>query len=153
MKSTTLTTLAALGFLAMSGNVFAGENGHAYNGSYCNNYFGSEATQFNHQWDGIRNISAASRYVSCPVIVDEIANTSGTTQVWVHWTGAGTLSCYLNSKNGSGTNRQTQSNSRVNTGWLSIPNITSDDYWGSYSMYCYLPASGTLNTVWVGEKT
>jgi hypothetical protein len=151
MKGITLAALAGIGFIATSGHALA-ENGHAYNGSYCDNYYGSQASAFDHQFNGIRNASGAYAYVSCPVVVDEIDNTAGTTQIWVHYTGTGTISCSFFSMNGNGTIRQSQSASRVNTGWFSIPNITTDDYWGSYSMYCGLPANGVLNTIWVGEK-
>jgi hypothetical protein len=41
--------------------------------------------------------------------------------------------------------------SRTNAGWLTIPGITTDDYYGSYSMYCLLPAKGTLNTIFFDE--
>ena len=138
-------------FLSISGNAFA-ENGHAYNGSYCDNYFGSQADDFNHQYNGIRNKTSTTRVVSCPVLVDEIANTTGTTKVWVHYTGTGAVSCYLFSMNPNGSASQTRSGNRTNTGWFSIANITSDNYWGSYSMYCFIPSGGVLNTIWLGAK-
>lgn len=151
MKSITLISLAALGVFSLYGNAYA-ENGHAYNGSYCDAYFGSQAGDFNHRFNGIRNNASSGRYVSCPVIVDEINNTAGTTRVWLHYTGSGTVSCTLFSMRGNGTSLQSKTKSRVNTGGFQIPDITSDDFWGSYSMYCLLPAKGILNTIWVGEK-
>lgn len=152
MKSTTLITLAALGSFAFYGNAYA-ENGHAYNGSFCDNYYGSQVGNFNHQHNGIRNNTNSGRYVSCPVIVDEIAKTTGTTRVWLYYSGSGKISCSMFSKNGNGTTRQSKTGSRTNSGWFSIPAITSDNYWGSYSMYCYLPPKGILKTIWVGEKS
>jgi hypothetical protein len=86
----------------------AAENGHAYNGSYCKAYVGNQGGQLYHQYNGTYN-AGAGLYIACPVVVDEIAQTTGTTQVWVHWTayGAGdTIGCYLYSLNGNGTARQ-----------------------------------------------
>jgi hypothetical protein len=146
--------LAALALVTLAGSA-AAENGHAYNGSYCNAYFGSQAANFYHQYNGTYNASTAGTYISCPVLVDEIANTTGTTQVWVHWTAnaaADTISCYLFSMNGNGTIRQSQGAGKAGSGWFGISNLTTDDYWGSYSMYCYLPRYGNINTIWLGEK-
>lgn len=151
MKSITLITLVGLGSLALYSHAHA-ENGHAYNGSYCDNYYGSKVGDFNHQHNGIKNNASSGRYISCPIIVDEIAKTTGTTRVWLYYTGNGTISCTMFSKNHDGSTRQSRSGSRTNTGWFQIPEITSDNYWGSYSMYCYLPSHGVLNTIWVGEK-
>jgi len=151
MKRLIFALFLISGWLGVITSVSA-ENGHAYNGSYCDNYYGSQAGSFNHQHNGIRNNDAAGRYVSCPVIVDEIANTNGTTRVWVHYSGNGTVRCTMFNKNPNGSTRQSRSGSRVNSGWFSIPTFSSDNYWGSYSMYCYLPSKGMLNTIWVGEK-
>lgn len=137
-------------FFFISGNVFA-ENGHAYNGSFCTASLGSQAANFDFLF-GIRNVSGSRRIVSCPVVVDEIANTSGTNRVWVYFSGGGTVRCSLYSMNGNGTIRQARSGSRTNSGWLSIPNITTDDFWGSYAMYCDIPNNGSIETVWVGEN-
>lgn len=148
LAAATLVTLST----ALPQSALAGENGHAYNGSYCKNYFGSQVGDFNYQTNGIRNLSSSTRYINCPVLVDEIANTSGTTRVWLHYTGNGTVRCTLQSKNGNGTTKQSRSGSRPGTGWFQIPNITADDFWGSYVMYCSLPAAGILNTIWLGEN-
>lgn len=146
--------LAVLMLVTLAG-VAAAENGHAYNGSYCKPYYGSQAANLYHQYNGTYNASAAGTYISCPVLVDEIVNTTGTTQVWVYWTAsaaADTISCSLYSMNGNGTARQGQFGSKAGSGWLAMPNLTTDDYWGSYSMYCYLPRNGNINTIWLGEK-
>lgn len=152
MRNRALIALFAAAALAVSGYATA-ENGHAYNGSYCDNYYGSQAGSFDHQHNGIRNALNSNAYVSCPVLVDEINVTTGTSRVWAHYTGTGTVRCTMFSKNGNGSTRQSVVGSRVNTGWFSIASITSDDYWGSYSMYCLLPARGVLNTIWVGEDS
>lgn len=154
MKRILALTVAALALTTLAGSA-AAENGHAYNGSYCKSYYGSQAANLYHQHNGTRNVSTAGTYISCPVLVDEIAQTTGTTQVWVYWTAAAatdTMSCSLFSMNGSGTIRESKFASKTGTGWFAIPNLTTDDYWGSYSMYCYLPKSGNVNTVWLGEK-
>jgi hypothetical protein len=154
MKRVLAIALAVLALATLTGSA-AAENGHAYNGSYCKPYFGNTAANFYHQYNGTYNATNSGQYVSCPVLVDEIANTTGTTQVWLYWTASAStdaISCSLYSLNGDGTARQAQSASKTGTGWFSIPNLTSDDYWGSYSMYCYLPKFSNLNTIWLGEK-
>lgn len=155
MKAITLATLAALGLLTMSSNAFANDT-HGYNGSYCKAYYGSQAAKFDHLEEGIRNNADYYLMVSCPVLANSVYNTSGTAQVYVHWTGrssgtVGTVSCFLYSRNGNGTPRESKSASRSSTGWLYIANLTSDDVYGSYSMVCGLPARSTLNTIFLEE--
>jgi len=154
MKRALSTALAIVAFAALTGTASA-ENGHAYNGSYCKTYYGSQSGDFNHQYNGIVNNGTSGRYISCPVLVDEIDATTGTTRVWLNWqtpVASDTISCSLFSMNGNGTIRQSRSASKTGSGWFAISNLTSDDFWGSYSMYCYLPRSGTLSTIWLGEQ-
>lgn len=152
MKTITIATAtAALISLTSSFNALAG-NGHAYNGSYCNPYYGTQSDSFEHRQNGIKNTSSSTKYISCPVIVDEIANTTGTHQTTLHYTGPGTVSCIMFNQHGIGSTRQTQSGTRAGTGWFTIPGFTSDVWGGTYSMYCSLPSGGTLNTIWVNEK-
>lgn len=153
MKQVLLIALVALALATLAGSA-AAENAHAYNGSYCKAYFGSQAADFYHQYNGTYNASNGARYIACPVLVDEIANTTGS-RVYVYWTAnAATdqLYCNLYSLNENGTIRQGQTGIRTGTGWMFIPNLTSDNYWGSYSMYCYLPSHGNLQTIWLGEN-
>lgn len=55
-------------------------------------------------------------------------------------------------RNVGGTTKQSKSATKTGTGWFLIPNLTTDDSFGSYSMYCYLPKAGLLNTIWLGEQ-
>jgi hypothetical protein len=151
MKSITLISLVALGSLALYGNAYA-EKVKTYSGSYCGAYFGSQAGDFNHQFNGIMNLAASPRYISCPVIEDSIFHTNGTTKAQLHYTGTGTVSCVLSSNHPNGSSLETKIGMRTNTGWFTIPGISADDYWGAYSMYCQLPSKGVLNTIWFGEK-
>ncbi|ADJ28217.1 hypothetical protein [Nitrosococcus watsonii] len=152
MKSIKLIILlACFGSFALYGNAYA-IDGKSYNGSYCTHYYGAQAGDFSYQVDGIKNNANAGRYISCPVLVDQVGNIEGTDKAVLYYTGTGMVSCVLYSQNADGSTRQSRTGSRTNSGWLSIPNITSDDYWGSYSMYCYLPPQGVLNTIWIGEK-
>jgi len=151
MKTKLLASLYILCGAVLSQQAFA-ENGHAYNGSYCENYLAGTATSMAHQYNGLRNASGATQYITCPIAVDEIAVTTGTTRVWLHYTGGGSISCTMNAMNANGSVRQSRSNSRAGTGWLNIANLTSEDYWGSSVIYCSLPANGVLNTVWFGEQ-
>lgn len=150
MKKKILASAMVMGAALASTQVQAADNRQNYNGSYCDAYYGSQVGSVNRQYNGVRNSSAGGVYVACPVIVDEASNTTGTNNVWFHTSTAGT-SCVLRSMNGNGSIRQTQSSSG-GPGWVSIANLTTDDYWGSYSMYCYLPAGATLNTISISEK-
>jgi hypothetical protein len=151
-KKAALAAPVLLASMLSSVNVLAADNRQNFNGSYCDNYYGSDTSVFGHYSNGIYNSASSSKYVSCPVIVDEASVTTGTNNIWVHFTGTGTVSCYMQSRNGNGSFRQSSSGSRSGTGWFSVGNITSDDYWGSYSMYCYVPAYGTINTISMSEK-
>lgn len=150
MKQVILSSAMVLGAVLASSPLHA-ENGHNYNGSYCGAYYGSDNSKLNRQINGVYNTSSSGVYVSCPVIEDEIDNTSGTQRVWFH-TSAANTTCVLYSMNGNGTARQAQAKAG-GPGWVNIANLTSDDYWGSYAMYCYLPAGGTLNTIFLGERS
>ncbi len=150
MKYLTIAAMMITSF-GLSGNAMA-ENGHSYNGSYCKAYNGNQNSFFTHRSNGIRNNSSSTRSIACPVIVDELAKKTGTTRVWLYYTGSGTVSCTLYNRNGNSVLRQSRSRSRVNTGWFRIPNLTSDSFWGTYSMVCSIPSGGTLNTIWVGEQ-
>lgn len=150
MNKMILTSAMVLGAVLAATQVQAADNRQNYNGSYCDAYYGSQVSRIDRQYNGARNNSTAGTYVSCPLIVDEANNVTGTNNVWFH-TSAANTSCVLFSMNGNGASRQTQSKSG-GPGWVNIANLTSDDYWGSYSMYCYLPAGATLNTISISEK-
>ena len=147
--------LSLLGSMLFTAQAQA-ENGHAYNGAFCKAYYGSQTSNFRHQTTGIYNAGAGARYVNCPVVVDEIANLTGTTRVWAHWRAANatdTIRCTLSSRTGPGAAVQNRAASRTGSGWFRFANITKDNYWGNYSLHCLLPSRGTLNTVWLGEKS
>jgi hypothetical protein len=155
MKRTIAIAIAIVACAAVAQTARA-ENGHNYNGSYCKAYFGGADTDvLDHTIYGIYNSSTRTRYISCPVLVDEVANTTGTTYVWVHFranVASDTIWCSLRSMNGNGSVRQSMSASRTGTGWFRIANITNDDRWGSYAMYCRLPGRGRLNTIALAER-
>ena len=150
MKKLFLASFALIGASVVSSQVLAADNRQNYNGSYCSSYYGSQATSVGHYYNGAYNGSGAGMYISCPVIVDEASVTTGTNNVWIYTSAAGT-SCTLFSMNGNGTSLQSQWGAG-GPGWFAVPNLTADDYWGSYSMYCYLPAGATLNTISISEK-
>lgn len=151
-----IITIACAALIALVG-VAVAENSHSYNGGYCKAFFGSDTGDLSAQGQGMFNPTLSTRLITCPVLVDEISNTTGTTKVWLHWkAGAAfpndTIRCTLMSRNGNGSPRQAKAGSRTGSGWFSIPNITSDDFWGSYTMTCQLPRMATLNTIWIGEQ-
>ncbi|MGR6035132.1 MAG: hypothetical protein ACU4EQ_10170 [Candidatus Nitrosoglobus sp.] len=152
MKSIVLISLVALCSLALQSNAYA-ENKKTYNGSYCGAYYVSQESDLVHQVSGITNYANAARFISCPVMEDSVLNTDGTLNTGLYYTGVGTFICALNSMNHDGSVRQTQVGSRSNTGWITIPRVTTDDpVRGTYSIYCLLPSNGTLNTIWFGEN-
>jgi hypothetical protein len=153
-----LFILISLGFWALSGNAFAdGDNYTAFNGTGCDNYFAGDTGQFNHQYNGINNVSVGAKWVSCPIDKDNVASTLGTGTTWVHFRGNGTMSCYLvglgynaewgGYQPGSGTDTNS-----ANGTWFSIPPLAFDNFWGSQTMYCLVPAGATLETIHVFEN-
>jgi hypothetical protein len=151
MKRIALTALLmAFGCTIGPDHVY-GANGHVYNGSYCGPYYGVQQSSFEHEYFGLENISGSSLYASCPVLQDEIGTLKGTTQTWVHYTGDGDVSCVILNLNGNGTVRETRSAGRNGTGWFAIANLTTDDFYGSYSAYCLIPSGGVLNTFFLDE--
>jgi hypothetical protein len=141
-----LLILISLSLLALSGNAFADpDNYTAANGTGCSAYFASDTASFDHQFDGIRNNSAASRWVSCPVDKDNIGSVGGLGTTWVRWAGAGTMSCVLNNFNINGVRTQARTTSGT-PGWISFAALGLDDFWGTNTMYCLVPAGATLQT-------
>ena len=137
-------------FLAISGNTFA-SNQHNYNGNYCSSYYPNQSNDFKRLISGLRNNTGNSRWVSCPVLVDETHKTTGTSRVYVMYTGKGPLTCILYSLRSNGTILQHKSHT-VYQGWLELPNITVDDEFGSYTLNCNIPPYAVLNTISFREK-
>lgn len=144
----TIATIALVGIFSQA----QAENGTLYNGSYCNAFQPTETTDFVRDHSGIKNTSNDELYISCPVLVDERANTAGTHTTWIHYTGGGEVECTLASMNQDGTIYQYRSGSRYGSGWFSLIRLTNDDPWGSYSMICSLPPGGKLNTIALRER-
>jgi len=153
MKNLAINSALALTFgVIMSTQAHAADNRVNYNGSYCDAANGSDASKFNKSVAGITNIDSTARIITCPVIMDEVTNTTGTWSILVNVSAS--TGCFFVSMNGDGTNRQSQG-ATVSAGWGFIPNITADDtggFGGSYMMFCSLPAGATLHTIAVAEK-
>lgn len=132
---------------------FAADDRKNYNGNNCDNYFGSQVKDFNHQTNGIKNTNnVANRYISCPIIADKVAKQLGTSTTRVHYTGNNRVTCTLQSRQARGGPIQSRSATRFGTGWLSIQPITVEQRFGTFSMYCLLPPQGVINTISVVEK-
>ena len=156
MQRVLAIALATLALATLAGSATA-ENAHTYSGSYCKAYVGSQEADLIHAFTGTYNAASAARFITCPVLVDEVSNTDGTTQVWVHWTANvnapnDTITCGLTSLDEKGLFRQGQNATRTGTGRLVLPNVTNDDPSGSYFLLCVLPSAGTINTIYLGEK-
>jgi hypothetical protein len=139
-----ILTLISLCLLALSSTAFAdADNYTAANGIGCDNYFAADTGQFNHQHDGIKNISAISRYVGCPVDKDAVVILGGLGTTWVRWAGAGNMTCTLTNFNANGVATQTQTGAG-GPGWFAIPPLGGDVFYGTNTMYCKVPAGATL---------
>ncbi|TVZ41555.1 hypothetical protein P886_0902 [Alteromonadaceae bacterium 2753L.S.0a.02] len=143
-------SVVAVVFGASAGLASAADNRQNFNGGGCDNYYASDVSDFNHQTNGIRNVSSSSAYVHCDLTIDEAMNTGGTNFVWVRWAGTGTMSCTMMSRDVNGNLVSTVSNSGA-PGWISIPAVSDNDIWGNYSMYCLLPANARLETISMSE--
>jgi hypothetical protein len=154
-----ILTLISLCLLALSSTAFAdGDNYTAANGTGCDNYYAGDTAQFDHQYDGIRNISASAHWVTCPVDKDSVGsggsvgNLSGLGTTWVHWAGVGTMYCDLNNFDVNGNRTAAQTGSGGGPGWFSIPPLGGDDFYGTNTMRCLVPAGATLQTYHVFEN-
>ena len=142
-----LTLVSVILAALSSSTVYAdGDNYTSINGTGCQAYYAGEKGFLENNYSGIRNVSTTSRIVSCPIDKDVVSALGGRSTTWVRWGGTGTISCTLNHWNVNMVNTF-RSASRVNTGWFSIPSDASDDFWGSATLWCSLPAGGTLQTV------
>lgn len=140
MKSTIalgLTLAASLaGVLAPSSNVMAAPTMH--HGSVCHNYDIGQANFFDFFWDGVKNGTAATRYVICPL---EVVHTAGQTTGSVYVdavapTGGAVINCTLTSY--SWTDQFLGSKNGNAPGWLS--SVPANTY-SNHSVVCSLPAS------------
>ncbi len=128
-------------------------NRHDYNGSYCNPLVPADAIHFTRSNAGIKNNSNENRFISCPVLVDEHQVNKGTFRTNIYYTGTGQVECAIYSVNAAGFVVQSRSKIRNNTGWVGIQGLTKESRWGSYSIYCNVPAGGTINMIAVNERT
>jgi hypothetical protein len=156
MKRVVSIALAALAVAILAGAA-AAEDSKSYNGSYCKAFFGGDTGNLVHGRNGMFNSAGFAISITCPIVVDQVANTggTGTTQPCVHWTAntaSDRLSCTLFSMNADGNVRQSQFADKTGSGWLIFANLTTDDKFGSYSIVCSLPGRGTVNTLWIAER-
>ena len=149
MKRVYVPTLAFI-LAIITGVASAADNRQNFNGGGCDNYYAVDVSDFNHQTNGIANVSATSAYVHCDLTIDEALNTGGTSLIWVRWSGAGTMSCTAMSRDVNNNLISTVSNSGT-AGWILMPNLSDNDVWGNYSMYCLVPSGGRLETISVSE--
>jgi len=135
-------------------NMIMAQDTKTYNGSYCSAADGNDVQNVLRNLRGIRNNNANAIRISCPIIEDAVNVVTGTQAVRVHYTGPGMFVCNLLSMNGNGSVRESRFEARFGTGWINFnPQITTDDFFGTYSMICSLPTNGTLNTIWFRERT
>ena len=139
-------------FLAISGNTFA-SNQHNYNGNYCSSYYPNQSNDFKRLISGLKNNTGNSRWVSCPVLVDETHKTMGTFRIGLNLTGGGKFTCYMYSLATKGTILYSTSGTANNTGKLFLPAISTDDEFGSYTMNCLIPPYGVINRISIKERT
>lgn len=147
-----LLTMVYLVLAAVSGNVYADpDNYTAINGTGCEAYFATDKPNFDNRYDGIYNRTSSPRWVSCPIDKDAVSSTLGLGTTWVRWAGAGNMQCVLNNFNVNGVRTQSQVGNGA-PGWFSMPWLGLDDFWGTNTMYCLVPAFSTLQTVHYFER-
>jgi len=118
--------------------------GSVISGADCQPYFGSEASSFNFRDNGIKNVSSGSRWVTCPLVRQNVSSTNGTTFALVQYIGSGTLSCSNYNWNSAGTQRTIFSKSRNGSGNLTLPGFATSYTFGAYTVRCYVPSGGTI---------
>ena len=144
--------IAVFSLIILAGSAHAIDRSR-YNGNVCKAYYGSQTPSFYSTYKGIKNTSLTNKIVTCPIVADAVANTTGTYRTYINWTGTGTLQCVLRSMYSNGTTIQYKSGADVGGGWLTIQPLTSESYWGSFSLYCSLPSKARINTIVLHEKS
>jgi hypothetical protein len=157
------TALALVVFSVIAVTTAAGgENGHTYNGSFCKpmgRVREGPVQEIIYNRDGIENTNSPEIppvNIICPILVDEVEPTSGTTRVSVNWSTPNDnseLKCRLFSMTEEGKERQENIKEKTGSGRLTFDNINADDVEGSYVITCELPSLSKLHTIWVGEQT
>lgn len=149
---------AGLMAIALLGSAFAGDE-KAYSGAICKAASATDAYKLDYSAGfsglGVKNTSASTVSIVCPVEVDSLTDTSGTGGIKVFWTASNQshqIVCALKTLTPDGSVIQAQFGSRIGTGPFVIPNVTQDDRYGPYSLDCQLPAGGLLNSIWINEN-
>lgn len=143
--------IAVTSLLVLASSVQAADRAN-YNGNVCKSYYGYNAKYIHSLYNGTYNNSSSTKYVSCPIVSDAVANTTGIDSTYIYYRGTGEIKCALKSLNYDGTVDQTRLGSRVNTGWIKIPSLSSESSPGSLTLYCQLPAKGLLVNIALSEN-
>ena len=132
------------------------EDAHNYNGSFCKPSHGSESGLVEYTPTGIKNVSGRALWINCPVSVDEVSSTKGTSENFVTWTASKSsdrLQCWFSSTiNGGDSIREYKYNARGDSGWLMIPTLSGDSVQGTFCMECLVPDQGKLHLIRVTER-
>ena len=148
------TVILTLALAAVAGSAQALDR-KAFSGNGCEAYFGSNEADLDASIYGIHNRASGNRWVSCPIVRDNTTNTNGTSVVWVGADkGVGTLSCYLRSQQGQGSNVTSDSafTSAFGKQWLRL-DVNSSSNYGYYMLYCSLPSNSRIASYHVEEFT
>lgn len=142
-----LGTVVLIG-LFLAGNAIADRL--YYSGAACQPNYGSQAGDFNYYSTGLTNTSAATRWVSCPVVRHNTWNTDGIYYAGVWVVGTGTFSAYFDNAINSGSLGVWGYGSRTDTGYLSL-NLSSSYSSTPYVILLSLPAGGKVVSYVVNE--
>ena len=140
LSAATLVCLASFNGTALGGQRVVG-------GEICSTFYASQAGSLNHNTYGSTNISGSAIWVTCPIVRDNVSNTTGTSGLWVYITASSstdTTLCWNYSKGPSGNLIQGKSAWLTGSGWLSLDTSLGTS-WGPYSVYCLLGPNDTLN--------
>jgi hypothetical protein len=169
MKLATLTALVFATAALLSQTPAWAANSTTYNGSYCKPLYGSQSADF-YYLNSIVNLSDASRWIACPVLLHGFGNQTGA-KIYAYWIAAkstDTLTCSAYSLHSDGTivnndghSPQVQTDQATGSGWLPefhngdpLPQpaltLTQDD--ATYNLICLLPPKGKLTAIQVTEN-
>lgn len=117
-----------------------------HHGSFCEAYTGTQEGDLNHQDNGLRNISAASRTVVCPILRDNADKTINfAVDIFVNNIAGSNFSCWVDSRDQWG-NLVKWVNKATNLGGNQTIHIENDSNVkdGNFNLYCSVPASGRI---------
>lgn len=137
-------------FSGLFGNAAFAQDAKIFAGAECVRSNSTSAANYNYY--AIRNTGTSSQTVLCPIVRDDTTGSLAAASVWVKdVTSSGSVSCTLWSCDPSGTSCGTSgtlssSGSSSTAQELVLTGLPSGVSYGSYVLYCSLPAKTSSTT-------